>query len=72
MLLLSITSLSENMTDYVRSRGIAIPGIVEKCLSSARAGTRNKAIEALLLFVEVDIPDPVLVHSPSIIGVILG
>lgn len=44
-----------------RTRGITIPGIVEKCLSSARAGTKAKAIEALLLYVEVDVPDPVLV-----------
>jgi protein STU2 len=56
------------MADNVRSRGIAIPGIVEKCLSSSRAGTRNKAVEALLLFVEVDIPDPVLVHFPLLNG----
>jgi hypothetical protein len=46
---------------YSRSRGIAIPGIVEKCLSSTRAATRAKAVEALLLYVEVDTPDPVLV-----------
>lgn len=45
-----------------RTRGTTIPGIVEKCLSSARAGTKAKAIEALLFYVEVDVPDPVLVH----------
>jgi hypothetical protein len=47
---------------YFRTRGIAVPGIVEKCLSSARAGTRTKAIEAILLYVEVDTPEPVLVR----------
>jgi len=46
-----------------RARPFAIPGIVEKCLSSARAGTKAKAIEAILLFVELDTPDPVLVPS---------
>lgn len=47
--------------NFCRTRGIVVPAIVEKCLSSARAGTKTKAIEAILLYVEVDVPDPVLV-----------
>jgi len=48
-------------TDFAyRTRAIVIPSLVEKCLPSARAGTKSKAIEALLLYVEVDTPDPVL------------
>lgn len=52
------------VTLIYRARPFAVTGIVEKCLSSARAGTKAKAIEALLLFVEVDTPDPVLVSIP--------
>jgi hypothetical protein len=45
-----------------RTRSTAIPAIVEKCLSSTRAGTKAKAVEALLLYVELDTPEPVLVQ----------
>jgi hypothetical protein len=50
--------------ELIRTRSIAIPAIVEKCLSSTRAGTRQKAIDAILFYVELDTPDPVLVPSP--------
>ncbi|KAJ9129868.1 ARM repeat-containing protein, partial [Coniochaeta hoffmannii] len=44
----------------VRSRREAITPIVEKCLSSTRAATKASAVEALLLFVELDVPGPVI------------
>ncbi|OIW27913.1 ARM repeat-containing protein [Coniochaeta ligniaria NRRL 30616] len=44
----------------VRSRPHAITAIVEKGLSSTRAATKASAIEALLLFVELDVPGPVI------------
>ncbi|KAL1836634.1 hypothetical protein VTJ49DRAFT_4831 [Mycothermus thermophilus] len=44
----------------LRARQNAVPPIVEKCLSSTRAATKASAIEALLLFIEVDVPGPVI------------
>ncbi|KAM0755289.1 ARM repeat-containing protein [Meredithblackwellia eburnea MCA 4105] len=37
-----------------RSRPEVVPSLVEKCLGSARAGTKAKAIELCLLYVEVE------------------
>ncbi|KAB5585665.1 armadillo-type protein [Coniochaeta sp. 2T2.1] len=44
----------------VRSRPHAITSIVEKGLSSTRAATKASALEALLLFIELDTPGPVI------------
>lgn len=44
----------------MRSRPHAITAIVEKGLSSTRAATKASALEALLLFVELDVPGPVI------------
>ncbi|BGO97975.1 Protein STU2 [Rhodotorula toruloides] len=37
-----------------RTRGDVVPSVVEKCLGSARANTRTKAIELCLLYVEAE------------------
>ncbi|EMR08510.1 hypothetical protein PNEG_02993 [Pneumocystis murina B123] len=44
----------------IRTRSTVIPCIVEKCLTSTRVGTRKKSIDIVLLYVELDSPDPVL------------
>ncbi|KAK3312987.1 armadillo-type protein [Apodospora peruviana] len=44
----------------VRARSHAITPIVEKGLSSTRAATKASAVEALLLFIELDVPGPVI------------
>ncbi|KAK4207546.1 armadillo-type protein [Rhypophila decipiens] len=44
----------------VRARSHAIPPIVEKGLSSTRAATKASALEALLLFIELDVAAPVI------------
>ncbi|KAL2262879.1 hypothetical protein VTK26DRAFT_9143 [Humicola hyalothermophila] len=44
----------------LRARQNAVTPIVEKCLSSTRAATKASAIEALLLFIEVDVPGPII------------
>ena len=44
----------------MRARQHAITPIAEKCLSSTRAATKASALEALLLFIEVDVPGPVI------------
>lgn len=37
-----------------RTRSEVVPALVDKCLGSTRAGTKNKAIELILLYVEVE------------------
>ncbi|KAK1753569.1 armadillo-type protein [Echria macrotheca] len=44
----------------VRARQHAVTPIVEKGLSSTRAATKASALEALLLFIELDVPGPVI------------
>lgn len=44
----------------VRSRSHAIAPIVEKGLVSTRAATKASSTEALLLFIELDVPGPVI------------
>ncbi|MCJ1354221.1 MAG: Microtubule-associated protein, microtubule dynamics during spindle orientation [Icmadophila ericetorum] len=43
-----------------RSRSVAITPIVEKALASTKAGTKQNAIEALLLYIEIDKADPII------------
>lgn len=49
---------------FCRTKNVVVPAVVEKCLSSTRAGTKAKALELILLYVEVDSADPVIVCSP--------
>lgn len=44
----------------IRTRGHTITPIVEKCLSSSRAATKQNAVEALLLYIELDVSAPVI------------
>ncbi|EGX95519.1 spindle pole body component, putative [Cordyceps militaris CM01] len=44
----------------LRTRNHTVAPIVEKCLSSSRAATKQNAIEALLLYVELDVAGPVI------------
>ncbi|KAG0644389.1 armadillo-type protein [Tuber brumale] len=44
----------------LRSRSHTISPLVEKGLSSTRAGTKQKSLEAVLLYIELDTPGPVL------------
>lgn len=44
----------------LRSRGLTITPMVEKCLSSTRAATKQNAQEALLLYIELDVAGPVV------------
>jgi cytoskeleton-associated protein 5 len=37
-----------------RTREVVVPALVDKCLGSTRAGTRNQAIELTLQYVEVE------------------
>ncbi|KAI5461968.1 armadillo-type protein [Mariannaea sp. PMI_226] len=44
----------------LRTRGLTITPMVEKCLSSTRAATKQNAIESLLLYIELDTSAPVI------------
>jgi hypothetical protein len=44
-----------------------VPGIIDKCLASTRAGTRSKALDILLVLVELDGPDYVIVSSNDLL-----
>jgi cytoskeleton-associated protein 5 len=44
----------------IRLRNHVVAGLCEKGLSSSRAGTKTKTIEALMWLVELDTPDPVV------------
>ncbi|KAL2150417.1 hypothetical protein VTH82DRAFT_6980 [Thermothelomyces myriococcoides] len=44
----------------LRARQHAVTPIAEKCLTSTRAATKASAVEALLLFIEIDVPGPVI------------
>ncbi|KFA64995.1 hypothetical protein S40285_06885 [Stachybotrys chlorohalonatus IBT 40285] len=44
----------------LRTRSLTITPMVEKSLSSTRAGTKQAAIEALLLYIELDVAAPVI------------
>ncbi|KZZ99224.1 Armadillo-type fold protein [Moelleriella libera RCEF 2490] len=44
----------------LRTRGLTITPMVEKCLSSTRLATKQNAHEALLLYVELDVAGPVI------------
>lgn len=44
----------------LRTRNHTITPIVEKCLASTRAATKQNAVEALLLYIELDVAGPVV------------
>ncbi|CAK7230222.1 hypothetical protein SEUCBS140593_007510 [Sporothrix eucalyptigena] len=44
----------------VRTRNAAVPGLCEKGLPSTRAATKASALEALLLYIELDVAAPVI------------
>ncbi|KAG5979748.1 hypothetical protein E4U55_004808 [Claviceps digitariae] len=44
----------------LRTRGSTVTPIVEKCLSSTRAATKQNAQEALLLYIELDVAGPIV------------
>ncbi|KAF9937265.1 Microtubule-associated protein, microtubule dynamics during spindle orientation [Mortierella alpina] len=58
--LTTLIQFVENAQDPNRTRNTVVPAVVEKCLSSTRTGTKTKALELILLYVEADSPDPVI------------
>ena len=46
-----LTAFSESAA---KTREVVIPALVDKCFGSARAGTKNQAVELALQYVEVE------------------
>lgn len=46
---------------YHSTRETIIPSLVEKCLGATKAGTKQKATDIILLYAEIDTPEPILV-----------
>ncbi|KAI9889661.1 MAG: Microtubule-associated protein, microtubule dynamics during spindle orientation [Vezdaea aestivalis] len=44
----------------IRTRGSTVSALVEKGLTSTRAATKSKSLEAILLYIELDKADPVI------------
>lgn len=44
------------------TRENVVPALVEKCLGAMKAGTKQKATDIILLYAEIDTPDPVVVR----------
>lgn len=59
----SVTNSGKQFFCPNRTKSAVVPSVVEKCLSSTRAGTKAKALDLILLYVEVDTPDPVIVST---------
>ncbi|KAF9584426.1 Microtubule-associated protein, microtubule dynamics during spindle orientation [Lunasporangiospora selenospora] len=58
--LTTLIQFVENAPDPNSTKSDVVPAVVEKCLSATRTGTKAKALELILLYVEVDTPDPVI------------
>ncbi|ORX54518.1 ARM repeat-containing protein [Hesseltinella vesiculosa] len=49
-----------NAPNAASTREAVVPALVQKCLGAAKAGTKQKAVDIILLYAEVDVPDPVV------------
>ncbi|CAH1762423.1 9128_t:CDS:10 [Entrophospora sp. SA101] len=58
--LTTLLTFVEKAPNPIRIRSSVIPVVVDKGFGSSRTGTKNKAIDLILLFIEVDTVDPVL------------
>ncbi|KAI9315486.1 armadillo-type protein [Dichotomocladium elegans] len=56
----AIYEFVNNAPNAVSSRESVIPALVEKCLGAMKAGTKQKATDIILLYVEIDVADPVV------------
>ncbi|RUS19776.1 armadillo-type protein [Endogone sp. FLAS-F59071] len=58
--LFTIINYIDNAPNAEKTRETLIPVIVEKCFGSTRAGTKSKSVEVILLYIEIDVADPVV------------
>ncbi|BFZ57087.1 hypothetical protein PYCC9005_004137 [Savitreella phatthalungensis] len=47
-------------SNALKTRATVVPALVDKCLGSTRAGTKQKAIDACLMYVELEAGEPVI------------
>ncbi|KAJ1982689.1 hypothetical protein H4R34_001626 [Dimargaris verticillata] len=50
----------ENAPNAARTRSATVPLLIEKGIASTRAGTRTVAREVLLMYIEIDVAEPVV------------
>lgn len=58
--LLTVTAFVEYASGSAHTHEAVVPAVVEKCLGATRAGTKNKAIDLILMYIQVDTPDPIV------------
>ncbi|KAK9721017.1 hypothetical protein K7432_003762 [Basidiobolus ranarum] len=58
----AIITYLQNASSFSRNQDDIVAGVVDKGLSSSRAGTKNKAVDIMLLFVEIGSADIVIEH----------
>ncbi|RUP27265.1 hypothetical protein BC936DRAFT_138746 [Jimgerdemannia flammicorona] len=63
--LTTLINYVENAPNAARTRETVIPAVVEKCFGSTRAGTKAKALELILMYIEIDVADPVVVSGTA-------
>ncbi|KAJ3300457.1 Microtubule-associated protein, microtubule dynamics during spindle orientation [Borealophlyctis nickersoniae] len=50
----------KNAPSATKTRSVLVPMVVDKGLGSTRAGTKAKALDLLMMFIEIDIAEPVI------------
>ncbi|KAI8051432.1 armadillo-type protein [Syncephalis plumigaleata] len=58
--LVSLAAFVEFSPTAAQTREAVLPVIVDKCLAASRTGTKKKVIDVLLMYCEIDVPDPVI------------
>ncbi|KAL9553831.1 hypothetical protein MBANPS3_003097 [Mucor bainieri] len=58
--LAALVEYVSNAPNASSTRETMIPALVEKCLGATKAGTKQKATDIILLYAEIDTPEPVL------------
>ncbi|OAD02874.1 hypothetical protein MUCCIDRAFT_142534 [Mucor lusitanicus CBS 277.49] len=58
--LAALVEYVSNAPNASSTRETVIPALVEKCLGATKAGTKQKATDIILLYAEIDTPEPVL------------
>ncbi|KAI8822123.1 armadillo-type protein, partial [Fimicolochytrium jonesii] len=56
----AVMSYVTNAPNAKKTRSVLASSIVDKCLGSVRAGTRQKALDVLLMYIEIDVADPII------------
>ncbi|KAG5463567.1 MAG: hypothetical protein BJ554DRAFT_6399, partial [Olpidium bornovanus] len=66
--LVVLTAWAQNSPLAVKTRSVILPVVIEKSLAQTRAGTRAKALDVLMMYIEIDTAEPVVVRRVSEAG----